>query len=255
MWAILICLLAHPLIDGFTVYGTQSLWPLPMRPVMWSSLFIIDPLFTLPWLLAFAVAWFALERPLAQRALVSGIAIGVAYVGWSLTAKAMVERGAGRALATMGLFDAPHFLVPMPFNTLLWRVVAMTPGGFVEGERSLVADHGPMTFHAYRCDVAAIQAVRAFQSPARLLWFNHHFAKAERIGDELVLSDLRMESEPDYSFRFAVAAHGVGERTGGWQEIAPRQLRFAWRSPRGLPSLWRRIWQGPTATPATQSSR
>jgi hypothetical protein len=32
----------------------------------------------------------------------------------------------GRALAAMGLADAPRFSVPMPLNTLLWRVVAMT---------------------------------------------------------------------------------------------------------------------------------
>ena len=61
-WAILVCLMAHPLIDAFTVYGTQLFWPLPMPPLMWSSLFIIDPLFTLPWLLACVVAWFARER-------------------------------------------------------------------------------------------------------------------------------------------------------------------------------------------------
>ena len=43
----------------------------------------------------------------------------------------------------MALQDAPRFSVPMPFNTLLWRVVVMTPDGYLEGERSVVADRGP----------------------------------------------------------------------------------------------------------------
>src|SRR3546814_3957313 len=49
-WAIQAVLLTHPLLDALTVYGTQLLWPLPLRPVMWSSVFIIDPLYTV-WLL------------------------------------------------------------------------------------------------------------------------------------------------------------------------------------------------------------
>lgn len=249
-------LLAHPLLDAFTVYGTQLLWPFPLLPVMWSSLFIIDPALTLPLLPGCVVAWWARER-IAQRALVCGLALAGAYLGWSLLAKALVEREAAHALAMLGLQDAPRFSVPMPFNTLLWRVVAMTPEGFVEGERSLVADRGPIRFRAYRSDATALEATRGFPAVARLLWFNHHFVKAERIGDQLVLSDLRMGSEPDYSFRFAVAAHGRKGGASGWREIPPRQLHFEWRSRRDLPSLWRRIRQAPGAAapmPAMQTS-
>lgn len=250
-------LLAHPLLDAFTVYGTQLLWPLPLPPVMWSSLFIIDPALTLPLLLACAVAWWARERIAAQRTLICALALSGAYLGWSVLAKVLVEREAARALAALGLQDAPRFSVPMPFNTLLWRVVAMTPEGFVEGERSLVADHGPMRFRAHRSDAAALDATRGFPAVARLLWFNHHFVKAEVRDGRLVLSDLRMGSEPDYSFRFAVAAHGSKGGASGWREIPPQQLRFEWRSRRDLTSLWRRIWQAPVATapmPATQTS-
>lgn len=243
-WAIFACLMAHPLLDAFTVYGTQLLWPLPLPPVMWSSLFIIDPLFTLPWFVAFAVAWFAREKPLGQRALVAGIALGVGYVGWSLVAKTLVEREADRALASIGLADAPRFSVPMPFNTLLWRVVAMTPNGFVEGERSLVADRGPMRFHAYRSDVAALDAARGIPSVERLLWFDHGFAKAEVRDGMLVLSDLRMGSEPDYSFNFAVA------RVDGGRWVAlepPRQPPLRWKMRRGWDQLWNRIRREPPA--------
>jgi inner membrane protein len=171
----------------------------------------------------------------------AGITLGVAYVGWSLLAKSLVERAARPALAALGLGDAPSFSVPMPFNTLLWRVVAMTPDGFVEGERSLVADHGPMVFHAHASDTQALGAVSRLPAVVRVLWFNHHFAKAQVRDDMLVLSDLRMGSEPDYSFRFAVATR-EGDR---WQALQPpRQLRFEWKTQRGLDDLWRRIWSG-----------
>jgi len=240
-WAIFVCLMAHPLIDAFTVYGTQLLWPLPMRPLMWSSLFIIDPLFALPWLLACAIAWYARDRPLGGRALVAGIALGVAYVGWSLAAKSIVDREADRALAAIGLGDVPRFSVPMPLNTLLWRVVAMTPSGYVEGFRSLAADRGPMTFRGYPSNVQALAQAREVPAVQRLAWFNHGFMQARVKRDELVLGDLRMGSEPDYFFRFAVARREGAQ----WQAIRPRQLE----RPRAFGSVWsttwHRIWHAP----------
>ena len=260
-WAIFTCLMAHPLIDAFTVYGTQLFWPLPMRPLMWSSLFIIDPLFTLPWLVAFVVAWCARERMLAQRALVVGITLGVAYVGWSQVAKALVERDAEQALAGRGLAHMPRFSVPMPFNTLLWRVVAMTPDGFLEGERSLVADRGDMAFRRYPSDVQALAQASRIPAVERLAWFNHGFMKARVVEDRLVLSDLRMGSEPDYSFNFAVATR-VGD---AWQPLVPPQRQsWVWQSESGLSDLWRRIWTQPPdqaaagnagGTPAASASK
>ena len=243
-WAIFACLMAHPLLDSFTIYGTQLLWPLPLPPIMQGSLFIIDPLFTLPWLLAFGLAWWARAKPLAGRALAAGLVLGSGYLGWSLLAQQMALRAAAPVLAARGLADAPRFATPMPFNTLLWRVVAMTPDGFVEGERSLPADRGPMRFRHYPSDTTALSAVADLPVVQRLAWFNHGFQKAQLRDGALVLSDLRMGSEPDYSFNFAVARQ-VG---ADWQAIPPRQLRWSWQARGRLPAMWARIWTEPPAS-------
>ena len=258
-WAIFICLMAHPLLDSFTVYGTQLLWPIPLPPLMWSTLFIIDPLFTLPWLLACIVAWWAWNKPLGQRALTVGLVLGVGYLGWSVVAKALVARQADRALVAMGLADAPRFSVPMPFNTLLWQVTAMTPDGFVQGEYSLVADHHPIVLRRYTLDTQALAAVATLPVVQRLTWFNHGFQKAQVRDGQLILSDLRMGSEPDYTFNFAIA-----QRDGsGWRAIAPQQLRWPWQASKRLPDMWQRIWHEPAqatagnsgATPAASASK
>ncbi len=240
-WAIQAALLTHPLLDAFTVYGTQLLWPLPMQPVMWSSVFIIDPLYTVWLLIACVVAWLAREKRIAQRALVIGLTLSSLYLGASLLAKQQVDRAAEQALAARGLEDAPRFSVPMPFNVLLWRVVAMTPQGFVEGERSLVADRGPMQFRDYPSDLDALSQVSDFPAVRRLTWFNRGFMKAQVRDDRLVVSDLRMGAEPDYSFRFAVA-----RRDGAlWREIPPEQLQWPWQAGRRLGAMWHRIWKTP----------
>lgn len=248
-WAIQFALVTHPLLDAFTVYGTQLLWPLPTPPVMWSSVFIIDPLYTI-WLLGACVAaWFLHEPRSAQRVLLSALAISSCYLGFSLLAKSAVDRAAGQSLAELGFADAPRFSVPMPFNTLLWRVVAMTPDGFVEGERSLVADDGRMTFRRYRSEVDALRAVSDIPAVRRLAWFNHGFMKAEVRAGTLVLSDLRMGSEPDYTFRFAVAQRA----DNGWRELEPRQAEWPWQARRRLSAMWHRIWNEPDTARARRS--
>ncbi|KAF1719394.1 metal-dependent hydrolase [Pseudoxanthomonas wuyuanensis] len=243
-WAIQAALVTHPLLDAFTVYGTQLWWPLMPPPTMWSSVFIIDPAYTVWLLLACIVAWLAGEKRLAQRAVVAGLILSSAYLGWSLLAKGVVEREAGRSLAAMGLADAPRFSVPMPFNTLLWRVVAMTPGGYVEAEYSVVADRGPMKFRGYPSNTQALLEARDIPSVRRLAWFNRGFMRAQVQDERLVLSDLRMGLEPDYSFQFAVAQRHADK----WQAIPPLQL--PWSTPVSgagglralLAAMWQRIW-------------
>lgn len=249
-WAIQLALVTHPLLDAFTVYGTQLWWPLAPPPAMWSSVFIIDPLYTV-WLLAgCSVAWFARERAVAQRALVAGLVLSSAYLGWSLAAKASVDREAERTLASMGLGDAPFFSVPMPFNTLLWRVVAMTPSGYVEAERSVLADEGPLSFRGYPSEVQALHEAADVPAVRRLAWFNRGFMRAQVQEGQLVLSDLRMGMEPDYNFRFNVAE----QRDGRWQAIAPVQQPWSmpisgWGGMRQLLEvMWHRI-RHPSAEP------
>ena len=247
-WAIQLALLTHPLLDAFTVYGTHLLWPLRVPPVMWSSLFIIDPLYTVWMMLACVVAWFARDQMRVQRTLLAGLTLSAAYLGWSLLAKSMVDREADRALAALGLASAPRFSVPMPLNTLLWRVVAMTPEGYVIGDRSLVADGGAMQFFGYKSNAQALAEARELPVVRDLIWFNQGFMRARVVDGELVLSDLRMGLEPDYNFSFAVAT-GDGQQ---WRSIPPRQLQDAYRAPvapgklkEALGALWYRIWHQP----------
>jgi inner membrane protein len=241
-WAIELALLTHPLLDAFTVYGTQLFWPLPAQPAMVASIFIIDPIYTVPLLAACLAAWWLRARRSASWCLGAGIAMSLVYLGWSLTAKAIVGRDIRAALASKGLQDAAFFSVPMPFTTLLWRAVVLTPNGFLEGERSLVADRTPMSFRSYASDHASLRKVSAFPSVQRLNWFTHGFLKAERHDGRLVLSDLRMGAEPDYLFRFVVAE--IDDR-GSWRPVPVERLSWAVEDRPRLRKVWERIWNKP----------
>jgi len=244
LWAIQLALLTHPLLDAFTVYGTQLWWPLPVHPTMWSSVFIIDPLYTLPLLVGVIATLAGGARAWVRSFLLAGVVLSSAYIGWSLVAKAIVERAVSQTLADTPLHDAPRFSVPMPFNTLLWRVVVMTPEGYLEGQYSVVADRGPVRFDAHPSDVEALHEVGGFDAVQRLQWFNRGFMRAREQDGRLVLSDLRMGLEPHYTFNFAVA-----ERVdGAWVEIEPEQIRWRRGDVGGqLAAMWQRIWSAEPA--------
>ena len=74
--------------------------------------------------------------------------------------------------------------------------------------------------------------------------------RARVVDGRLVLSDLRMGLEPDYTFNFVVAEQADGQ----WRAIVPEQVRVDYRSPaaradagRRLAALWQRIWHAPAA--------
>ncbi|MEO8743407.1 MAG: metal-dependent hydrolase [Lysobacteraceae bacterium] len=243
--ALMLALLSHPLLDGLTIYGTQLWWPLSTPPTMWSTLFIIDPMVLLPVLVGAIAAWCWRERPRAKTWAASGLIVCLAYVGWSIAAKQLVDRDVDATLAGTALAHAPYFSAPTPFNTLLWRIVVMAPDGYLEGERSLVADHGPIHFRAYLSDRAALAEVAAQPDVARLAWFTNGFIKADVRGNELVLTDLRMGSEPDYFFNFAVAQR-VGSQ---WRPIPSIHVASGLNRSdtlRQLEFVWQRIWIEPT---------
>ena len=259
--AIMLALITHPLLDAHTVYGTQLFWPFRPEPAMWSTIFIIDPLYTLP--LA-AAALFAAIRPSSRQVssvLIAGMLLSHSYLGWTWIAKAKIDAVTERTLSDQGLSGTPFVSGPAPLNSLLWRVVVRTEQGYLEGFYSLASDDGPIQFRAYASNEEAIKQARALPAVQRLIWFSSGFIKAEVIDRELIISDLRMGQEPSYFFRHAVARKDAQNQ---WQAIKPKRLSFA-RDTRALSQLWDRIWlseaqfqaaiENSGETPATSASK
>jgi inner membrane protein len=235
--AIFLALVTHPLLDAHTVYGTQLWWPLTVPPTMWSTLFIIDPLYTLPLLVGVFTAAIWPGHPRSAQALKAGVVLSTLYIGWSWTAKLIVEDKASAALADLGLDDQPMFSVPTPLNTVLWRVVALADDGYVEGFDSLFLDEGTMQFQHFESDTGSLEAASDIQAVARLRWFSRDFLRVTVEEDRLVLSDLRMGVEPDYVF-----THVVAEKSNPhWKAMPSEQIPLNF-SQRALGETWRRIF-------------
>src|SRR5690554_5097669 len=142
----LLILVTHPLLDTLTTYGTQLFWPIG-PPLATNSIFIIDPLYTLPLLVAVIIA---LARPAAVRVQTAALALSSLYLVWAAGAQALVDLHVGRELARQGLEDAPRMIQPMPFTTLLWRVTVLADNerlemvtGPLETRRPLMVERFP----------------------------------------------------------------------------------------------------------------
>jgi inner membrane protein len=232
-----LALITHPLLDAHTAYGTQLFWPLGSPPVMWATLFIIDPLYTLPMLVAVVITAFRPARPLSGTLVRASLLLSTLYLGWSWTAQSIVTRHVAGALAEKGLSGASAFITPTPFNTLLWRVVVLTERGYLEGFDSLLVDDGPIEFSAYRSDRQSLLEADAVWAVSRLRWFSRDFVKASVVDDRLLITDLRMGQEPIYVFTHVAAARGNPH----WKPV-PTELISPAIDERILLDAWRRMW-------------
>jgi inner membrane protein len=202
--ALWLALVTHPLLDAFTVYGTQLALPFTDHPFAVGSVFIIDPLYTLPLLLGVGIA---LARD-NLRANAVGLALSCAYLGWGVAAQAQVERVARASLSAQGLAAERVLVTPSAFNSIAWRVVAMQREQYVEGFYSLLDDEPTIAFDRFDRGAALESAVRDTDAFRRVSAFSKGFyALREREG-RILLSDLRMGQEPRYIFTFAVAERG-----------------------------------------------
>jgi inner membrane protein len=200
-----LALLTHPLLDAMTIYGTQLLWPFDTTPYGIGSVFIIDPLYTLPLLLAMILVALRPSSAMATRSLPWALALSTAYLGWSVLAQRHVEAHARQALAGAGREPVQVLALASAFNTLLWRVLVREDGGYREAYYSLLADDWPGPWRRFDSIDELIPALTGQWAFDRLRWFTHGFYAIQREGNDVVLTDLRMGTEPAYVFRFTIA--------------------------------------------------
>lgn len=239
-WMALVYLVfaTHALLDSFTVYGTQIFWPLSEHPMTWSTIFIIDPAYTLPLLVGVVAALvMTREKPTGHRLNWLGLTASTAYLAWTLAAKLHVEDVARESLARQGIAYEHLLTVPAPFNSIVWRVVAVRVDGYHDGFYSMLDAERRVTMRVYPSDPALLAGIEDTWAVRRLQWFTKGFYSVGRVGDAVVITDLRMGLEESYAFRFKVGAIGNPHA----HPVTPERLPPV-RDMSRLGKVWDRIW-------------
>jgi inner membrane protein len=234
--AIWLVLITHPPLDAMTVYGTQLALPFSNHPFGVGSVFIIDPLYTLPLL---AGAGWALATRGNARGMVAnavGLVLSTTYLGWGFAAQQHVDSIARNSLAAQNISAERVLVTPTAFNSVLWRVLAISGEHYHEGFYSLLDAQPRVHFDRFPRGADLQAEVMAIDGISRLAAFSKGFFKLKQDGSRVLMSDLRMGQEPNYIFTFAVAERhstsvplAVPEQVGAFIDIK-----------RVLPWLWRR---------------
>ncbi len=232
IWLVLV---THALLDCFTTYGTRILWPLSDTAVSWSSIFIIDPHYTLPLLVAVIMA--LADRSSARRAAGIALVLSTAYLGWTQAAKRIAAAKVDSALQAAGIVPERLMMIPMPFNSLLWRGLAINGDTYVNVYRSIL-DREPAAAVFVHSRAAGVPIPPGAEGAvAAVATFTGGFHGFERADNGLVLSDLRLGVPPNHVFSFRIA------RLEGDSAVAepPVRLPRPYRS-EALGWIWQRIF-------------
>jgi len=228
----------HVLLDSFTVYGTQIFWPVVTTPMTWSTIFIVDPLYTVPLLLGIIAALITGRRySWGHVANTFGLVLSTGYLMWTLGAKLHVEQVARSALQQQNIASTDVLTTPSPFNSLLWRILVVNDEHYYEGFYSVLDGDDSINFERYLREPGLIEPLRTSWPVQRLQWFTKNFYAASLLDSDIVITDLRMGTEPEYVFRFKVGVMGNPH-----PHTAPVERLPGIRNYERLRWVWHRIW-------------
>lgn len=237
--AVWLALVTHPLLDWMTIYGTRLLLPFDDEPFGIGSLFVIDPLYTLPLLVGSAAMVWSRGSARGRRWNALGLVLSTVYAGWSLVAQQQALGAAERSLAANGVRAERLLATPAPLQTVLWRLVAIDGDRLLEGHWSLFDGDRAIEWTTVARGNALREQRRGVAAVETLVAFSHDFWKMSRDGDRVLMTDVRMGMEPHYYFTFAVGpAPSEVQRVGTRLDLA-----------RGLAWLWPRMWGTPLPSP------
>ncbi|WP_193172297.1 metal-dependent hydrolase [Nisaea nitritireducens] len=248
---VFLCLATHALLDAMTVYGTRLLWPLTDTPYGVGSIFIIDPLYTLP--LAFATVWALLRRSWSAkvgRITAVALALSTCYLGWSLVAQQIADSKAREVLANTGLSAEKVLATPMPFNTLFWRTIAIDGGRYYNIYQPLFAGTDTARIHVHPRLAEAGPCLDTIPSGAAVAAFSKGYYRTFRDEKGLRIADLRMGVTPSFVFDFRIAS-AEGDT---WKTIMPERIRNARSAPGDIGWLLHGMSGGAMIRPAEAAS-
>jgi inner membrane protein len=235
---VFLCLSTHAILDSFTVYGTQLLWPLSEYPFGVSNLFIIDPLVTLPLLVGIVVAlWPRINSNTAKRFNLIGLSLAGLYMSWTLGAKVYIDNKVQTALAERNIVSGAYVSTPAPFNSLLWRIVVMSGDEYYEGYASVFDTPAQVSLDAHPTYPNLLNDIDTAWGVQRLQWFTKGLYSVKQSNNAVMMTDLRMGVECAYVFSFkvgSVTAQGI--EVSDYEQISQRpELREA-------SNIFKRIW-------------
>lgn len=124
-------LFTHPILDCFTPYGTQLFAPLSNYRVAFNNIAVVDPIYTLPFLLCMIVLMFFNRRSQKRRFwLKLGLSISSIYMILTIVNKLYVDALFRKSIEESNISMNRFSTQPSIFNNVLWYGIAETDSSY-----------------------------------------------------------------------------------------------------------------------------
>ena len=217
-WSILFFwgLFTHPLLDAFTTWGTQLFWPFNWR-VAFNSIFVADPLYTLPFLSCVIIAMrynykgrtIPAYREKGKRINALGIYLSTGYLLLTLLLKWVAHTKITQSLERQEIEYTKISTRPSPLNTILWNANVNTEDAYLIGDYSFFDTQEP-SFKAYPKNRKASQEIDKTRGVQRLITISEGWYITSLENDTWHFNDLRFglipidPKNPQFVFRYAL---------------------------------------------------
>lgn len=209
-WFAFLTLFTHPILDSFTNYGTQIFNPITDYQVAFNTIFVIDPIYTVPFLITVIITLF-LKRDMSKRRIVNYLGLGISslYLAFTVANKVYIN-SVFESNAKMNNIEFEKYMTsPTPFNNLLWRGLFKTRDGYYEGYYSLLDQEDEISFSFIPKNDEPIKTIENTEAIQTLLWFSGKYFTITKKNDSYFFNDLRfgslngwIEKNEDYVFSF-----------------------------------------------------
>ena len=200
-------LFTHPLLDAFTTWGTQIFWPFNWR-VAFNSIFVIDPLYTFPFLICVLIAATRKRGSLSRKRINNlGIYVSTAYLLLTVAIKYVAHQKVVENLEAQNIAYTQISTRPAPMNTVLWNINVDAGENYLIGDYSLF-DSKPITFKVYDKKRSESEVLVNRSEIQRLITISEGWYILEKNQNEWIYNDLRFgliaidPENPQFVFRY-----------------------------------------------------
>lgn len=200
-------LFTHPLLDAFTTWGTQLFWPFDWR-MAFNSIFVIDPLYTVPFLICVVLAATRDRNALSRKRINHlGIYLSTGYLVLTLVLKGMAHQKLVTALEDQNISYTAISTRPSVMNTVLWNVNVDAGDHYLIGDYSFF-DSRPPSFKIYPKKRRESQAIDQLPETQRLINISQGWYITSQEQGVWYFNDLRFglipidPKNPQFVFRY-----------------------------------------------------
>ena len=190
-WLMFACLFTHPLLDAHTNWGTSLLWPLDYK-FAYNNIFIIDPLYTIPFMVCVILAMrLKRDNPRRRRLNRLGLVISSSYMAFTLISKAVGYYHFQQTLEHKKIVYTRMITNPTPFNSILWSALVETEDRYLVGYYSLLDGNDDANFFEIKKNHALPGNMKHASLVQRVVKLSQGWYLVVRDGDKTYINDMR----------------------------------------------------------------